>query len=652
MRIRTRFLAVLMVELIGFTALAGFSMSTFARIRSMRNVVENGMALVSRSRRVYSLLKDVVFDLFTPASYRSLRSVVLAPRSLTTGRELSHETGLFHDEYSAFMNDPLIPGLLNDPELKEAYETAAPLADQAFTKFEDLSLLIERLRTVYPNESEDLYILIQESKDESLYAVFGEIRDSSFYLNNIFESFLNRFVRGIGEQADRLERIAVFTLGAAVLLLGGITVFLLYGLSSSTLKSIRTLDVAIGKVAEGDFSVRVPSTSKDELGNLAVAFEKLAGDLKRNVESIPSVLKDVNEALPDDPDMVTILAILTEALLREGGAQSVSMFIRKREGLDFAACSGFSPVEGWIPGEFRQTDFISEVRKGNSIFLVKDAVAEGFDPVSAGFAPGLSSLLVATLLAGRKKAGYCVFARRDRGFTDLEVSRLNASADYAAQVIDNVAANAALAAGKDAEFQALQAQIQPHFLYNVLTSIMALNRMGESRRLEEAVIALKEMLHYTLEHGTEATVAEEFKFLQQYCGLQKLRHGERFAFLFDVEDAVLECRIPKLIVQPVVENALIHGLEPKRGKGRLKVSAALSGGELRIEVEDNGVGCDPSTLEGSGPTAKAAAARVGLGNVRRRLELLKRDARLELSGSPGKGFLAVIFLPVEEDIPS
>lgn len=91
-------------------------------------------------------------------------------------------------------------------------------------------------------------------------------------------------------------------------------------------------------------------------------------------------------------------------------------------------------------------------------------------------------------------------------------------------------ANAALRARDDAEYRALQAQIQPHFLYNVLNGLVALTRMGERAALESSLHALKDMLRYTVEHGQLATVGEEFSFLERYCRLQKLRFEERFDY--------------------------------------------------------------------------------------------------------------------------
>lgn len=653
MRIRTKFLAVLLVELISFIALSGLSVATFARVREMKTVVENGMSLIARSRRVYSLLKDVVFDLFTPDSYQALRSVVLAPRSLVTGREFAHETGLFRDEYDLFMKDTTITYILRrDGELSSANLAAAPLATQAFVKFEKLSALFERVRGLAPAEGKDLYMIIQESKDESLYEIFGEIRDSSFYLNNIFESFLNRFVRGIRLQAESLERAATLSFAIAVLLLGSLTVLVVYLLSSGILVSIRNLESAIGKVAAGDFSVHVPIRSKDELGALGSAFQRLADDLKRNVESIPSILKDVNEALPEAPDSETILAILSDALLREGGARSVCVLTRGRAGLQLAAKSGFDCLPDWPKGETREADAFRPILPSqNATFFIKDISQGDFDRASLGFGASTFSLLVVPMTVRTRNAGYFLFARDDRGFTDLEFSRLTAIADYAAQVLDSVEVHAALAARRDAGMEALQAQIQPHFIYNVLTSLMALNRMGETKKLEAAVIALKDMLRYALGKDQWTSVAEEFTFLGKYCELQKLRHGDRFDFSLSADASAEDRRIPKLIVQPLVENAFIHGLEPKLGPGRLSIQAAVEGNLLLIGVRDDGVGCDPAKLEAMGDSS-LLHERVGLGNVVKRLELLYKDARLEFRGAEGEGFIATISIPLEECEPS
>lgn len=659
MRIRTKFLAALLVELITFAVLSGLTVATFTRVRAMMTVVENGISLVSMSRSVYSLLKDVVFDLFTPMSYQSLRSVVLAPRSLVTGREFAHETGLFKDQYRAFMDDSTVKYILShDAELSSAYKTSDPLAMQAFTKFGKLSDLFERLRTISPaseTSDKDLYQIIQESKDESLYSVFGEIRDASFYLNNIFESFLNRFVLGIRQRSEHLERAAIITLAASILMLGAIMILIVYLISSGIIASVNDLQHAIGSVAEGDFSVKVPKRGNDELAALGSAFELLAGDLKRNVESIPSILKDVNDALPEEPNWDEINNILSEALLREGGARGVCIFLRQRGQVQLIAKSGFDPLPSWEKGTSRRP-----ARAGfalpdmNDRLLIKHIDANRFDFDGSGFDRHLATLLVVPMAIRRKNSGYFLFAREDRALTDLEISRLSAIADYAAQVLDNVEMHATLAARRDASFEALQAQIRPHFLYNILTSIMALNRMGESKRLEEAVIALKDMLRYTLEPGQWTTVIDEFAFLGKYCKLQKLRYGERFDFSIVTAPECEDARIPKLIVQPLVENAFIHGIEPKKSDGHLEVTCSIIESNLVISVSDNGPGCGTSKLEelsdieSDAASTRARSNRVGLGNVKRRLDLVYKEASLRFESVEGVGFTAAIAIPVKE----
>ncbi|HWP68431.1 MAG TPA: histidine kinase, partial [Rectinemataceae bacterium] len=452
--------------------------------------------------------------------------------------------------------------------------------------------------------------------------------------------------------AENLERAVTLAFAIAVLLLGSLTVAVVYFLSSGILASIRNLESAIGKVAEGDFSVHVPIRSRDELGALGSAFQRLANDLKKNVESIPSILKDVNEALPEAPDSETILAILSDALLREGGARSVCVFTREGTELHLAAKSGFDSLPAWPKGEARaMAEFSSILPLPNATFFIKELSLGGFDRKALGFGASTVSLLVVPMTVRKRNAGYFLFARDDRGFTDLEFSRLTAIADYAAQVLDSVEVHAALAARRDAGMEALQAQIQPHFIYNILTLLMALNRMGESKKLEAAVIALKDMLRYALGQDQWTSVAEEFMFLQKYCELQKLRHGDRFYFSLAADEEAQDIHIPKLIVQPFVENAFIHGLEPKRGPGQLSIRAAVTEDMLVIRVQDDGVGCNPAKLVAAGD-GSLLHERVGLGNARKRLELLYKDARLDLEGAEGKGFTALISIPLEECEPA
>ena len=115
---------------------------------------------------------------------------------------------------------------------------------------------------------------------------------------------------------------------------------------------------------------------------------------------------------------------------------------------------------------------------------------------------------------------------------------------------------------KTAEYQALQAEVDPHFLYNVLNLFITLNRIGEKRELEQAIIRLSHLFRYTCEHHSNTTLQEEFAFIADYLGLQQIRFGERLSFQCYLEPGLENFSIPKLLIQPLVENAVVHALEP------------------------------------------------------------------------------------------
>lgn len=185
---------------------------------------------------------------------------------------------------------------------------------------------------------------------------------------------------------------------------------------------------------------------------------------------------------------------------------------------------------------------------------------------------------------------------------------------------------------KEAEFRALQSQIQPHFLYNTLNGFIGLNRMEKRDVLEEAIISLSRMMRYTLEDHAKSTLREEFDFLHSYCELQKMRFGDKLIYEITYDKNVGACRIPKLLLQPLVENAIIHGIEPLRRPANLKLSAFYITDEdnqwLTIELEDTGKGFD---LEENRQNS------IGLSNTEERLKLLYSESIFEIESIEGQG---------------
>ncbi|HCJ09590.1 MAG TPA: hypothetical protein DHW14_00290 [Clostridiales bacterium] len=201
------------------------------------------------------------------------------------------------------------------------------------------------------------------------------------------------------------------------------------------------------------------------------------------------------------------------------------------------------------------------------------------------------------------------------------------------------------------ELRALQAQINPHFLFNTLSSIAASSFMEGAPKTHELVQALARLLRYTLRQiGQMVELEEELKHVKDYLLIEETRFGDRIKFEFDIDPHSLRARLPLLTLQPLVENAIIHGLEPKDG-GTLRVSSRLVGDWVRIQVTDDGVGLDDDPAEaqeGADPDRSRVSHVTGLGldNVRRRLEhAFGEGADLDIRSRRGEGTVVTVTIP-------
>ncbi|WP_165452227.1 sensor histidine kinase [Paenibacillus thalictri] len=194
---------------------------------------------------------------------------------------------------------------------------------------------------------------------------------------------------------------------------------------------------------------------------------------------------------------------------------------------------------------------------------------------------------------------------------------------------------------RNSEYKALQSQIQPHFLYNMLGGFVALNQIGERELLEKSIIDLTLLLRYILNHPDMTTLEEELTLIEKYGSLQQLRFGERLQVHVSCEDGIRLHKVPKLLLQPLAENAIIHGIEPLSRPCRLTISAdtVVEAGVpfVRIVIEDDGIGFDPEQLQEYG--------QIGLTNTRERLQLCFPDSRFELESAPGAGTRIAIIIP-------
>ncbi len=171
------------------------------------------------------------------------------------------------------------------------------------------------------------------------------------------------------------------------------------------------------------------------------------------------------------------------------------------------------------------------------------------------------------------------------------------------------------------EIMALQAQINPHFLYNSLSATRSLIRMERTEEAGQMIVYLSALLHANLQAvDKKITLNEDIELIEKYIAIQNLRFQNRFTLLLDIPQEMGHCLLPSLILQPIVENAVEHGLERKEGNGTLSVSARREGDDVVLTVTDDGVGIAPE-VEQALNAARADGSHIGYLNVRRRIEL-------------------------------
>ncbi|MBI4996529.1 MAG: histidine kinase [Rhodocyclales bacterium] len=189
----------------------------------------------------------------------------------------------------------------------------------------------------------------------------------------------------------------------------------------------------------------------------------------------------------------------------------------------------------------------------------------------------------------------------------------------------------------------LQAQIEPHFLFNTLSNVVGLidaNPVAARTMLLDLTALLRTSLART--RKPVVTLAEELELLRAYLGIMAVRMGPRLDWQIEAAPDATSAWLPPLLVQPLVENAIRHGLEPKPEGGRLTIRCRREQGQLEIEVADDGCGCEAGCDDG-----------VGLDNVRRRLAAsCGNEASLSLAANPGGGVTTRIRLPFVDHEPA
>jgi two-component system LytT family sensor kinase len=210
-------------------------------------------------------------------------------------------------------------------------------------------------------------------------------------------------------------------------------------------------------------------------------------------------------------------------------------------------------------------------------------------------------------------------------------------ARYAASQLELADLDASRARLDRAEVLALRAQISPHFIYNSLAAIASFVRTDPDRA-RELLLEFADFTRYAFRRGGDfTTLAEELSNVERYLALEKARFGDRLEVSLLVAPEVLAVAVPFLVVQPLVENAVRHGLEGKTGTGHVTITAQDAGAQALLAVEDDGIGSDPEVVRAV-LSGESSADSVGLGNVDARLRQVYGDAHgLVVETAPGAG---------------
>lgn len=180
----------------------------------------------------------------------------------------------------------------------------------------------------------------------------------------------------------------------------------------------------------------------------------------------------------------------------------------------------------------------------------------------------------------------------------------------------------------EARFLALQSQINPHFLFNTLNAIMRISMFEKSTKTTNLIQSLADIFRYNLgDLHKEVLLSEELDVVKEYMSIQKLRFGDRVDLSVVCKADITSVYIPRFIIQPLVENSIVHGIEPKEQGGRVRIKVYISGNRYEIKISDNGIGMSKKQLEGittgrsETGNQRGQTTGIGISNVRERLML-------------------------------
>ncbi|MHC6591194.1 sensor histidine kinase [Arthrobacter sp. C152] len=324
--------------------------------------------------------------------------------------------------------------------------------------------------------------------------------------------------------------------------------------------------------------------------------------------------------------------------LNPAGAAKASRQLRALLGCDALAITDTAGVLAW--------DGAAEDAGTDLMELAASVLASGRAAVLPAGPQGTGGALAAVIApvrAGSRVAGVVAAFAPSAGAGLVRAT--GEVADWVAAQVELAELDASRTLLMEAEVRALRAQISPHFIYNSLNAIASFINTDPARA-RELVVEFADFTRYSFRrHGDFTTLAEELRCIDRYLLLERARFGERVQVSLRVAPEVLGTVIPFLSLQPLVENAVRHGLEAKEGPGHISITAEDAGAFAEVTIEDDGVGMDPDHLR-SMLAGHTDGEHVGLRNVDARLRQVYGNGHgLVIETAPGEGTLITMRVP-------
>ncbi|MBU3112197.1 sensor histidine kinase [Clostridium lacusfryxellense] len=203
---------------------------------------------------------------------------------------------------------------------------------------------------------------------------------------------------------------------------------------------------------------------------------------------------------------------------------------------------------------------------------------------------------------------------------------------------------------KETQLSALQSQMDPHFLFNTLNTISRMAMFEDANQTVKLIEATSKILRYNLDCKDKMVkLKEEMYMIKAYVIIQETRFQDQMSFMFDIEQNLDSVKVPPMLIQPIVENAIVHGLKEMDNGGIINITINKKNNFIYITIKDNGIGMDDEKINALFSEVKSKSTGLGVFNVKKRLELyFNRNDLIEIHSQIGEGTQVIISIPIEE----